>query len=269
MARGGIRALAGAVLTVALATAGADEVDWIGTHFAGYSGCALVLRRDRHHERSWEYGIRQCHMPLSPCSTFKIPNALIGLQTGVVEGPGTVKHWDGTVYPRAELNHDHTLASAVRDSVVWYFQDLARDVGAERMAEWLARLHYGNQDISSGIDRFWLGASLQIDAYGQLEFLKGLTHGTLPFRPEFQQEVRDMLVQPSGLGGVLHGKTGSCRGDPEAGQPDHGWFVGWLDGGPKSNPSTIWFVVNIRGDGASGGKARDMAVDILTELPHR
>lgn len=266
MTRGGILALAGAVLTMALATAGADGPDWIGPHFENFSGCALVLQRDRHHERSWEYGVTQCHVPLSPCSTFKIPNALIGLQTSVVQGPETVKKWDGTVYARAELNHDHTLASAIRDSVVWYFQDLARDVGPDRMSDWLARLHYGNQDISSGIDRFWLSGSLHIDAYGQLEFLKALTHGTLPFRPEYQQEVRDMLVQPSGLEGVLHGKTGSCRSDPEAGLPDHGWFVGWLDGGSERNPSTTWFVINIRGDGATGSKARDIAVDILGEL---
>ena len=63
---------------------------------------------------------------LSPCSTFKIPNALIGLQTGVVTGPDDLKTWDGTDKGRKPWNQDQTLASAVRVSAAWYFQDLAR-----------------------------------------------------------------------------------------------------------------------------------------------
>ena len=73
--------------------------------------------------------------------------------------------------------------------VVWYFQEVARDVGEQDMATWLARLDYGNQDISSGIDRFWLGASLEINAYQQMEMVKALKHGTLPFAPAHQHLV--------------------------------------------------------------------------------
>lgn len=234
--------------------------------FGNDSGCALLLTRDRHRERLLEYGPDQCRLAQSPCSTFKIPNALIGLQTSVVEGPDHAKAWDGVERDRPETNRDQTLASAIRDSVVWYFQDLARDVGEDRMQEWLDRLDYGNRDISGGIDRFWLGSSLLISPQQQLEFVKRLKHGTLPIRPGVQRQVRDMLLQSSELDGELHGKTGSCNGDAQAGIPDHGWFVGWIDWKDASgrNPTTTFFVVNVRGDQAWGTtRARPIALQLL------
>ncbi|NNL95781.1 MAG: class D beta-lactamase [Xanthomonadales bacterium] len=253
-----------------LATSGAAVADLprpAAEYFGDFQACALVQTRDRHRETWFEFGPDQCHLPQSPCSTFKIPNALIGLQQGVVSGPDHVKEWDGETRQREETNRDHDLASAIRDSVVWYFQSLARDVGAAAMQQWLKRLDYGNQDISGGIDRFWLSSSLQIDAYRQLEIIKSLDHQTLPFKPLFQQQVSDMLIQSSELPGLLHGKTGSCRG-AGPGQPDHGWFVGWIDwhASTPRNPVTSWFVVNIRGSEAWGWHARPIALSLLQDL---
>ena len=164
-------------------------------------------------------------------------------------------------------NQDHDLASAIRDSVVWYFQSLARDVGAEAMQEWLDRLEYGNRDISSGIDKFWLSSSLEIDANRQLELIKALKHQTLPFKPEYQQQVQDMLVQDSPLPGTLHAKTGSCLGATGV-KPDHGWFIGWIDWDKSTsrNPVTSYFVINISGEGAWGWQARPIALQLLHEL---
>jgi beta-lactamase class D len=232
--------------------------------FEPYSGCALIVTRDRHGESRLEYGPEQCALPLSPCSTFKIPNALIGLQEGVVTGPDHLKPWDGTQHSRTANNRDHSLASAIENSVVWYFQALARDVGADRMQFWLDRLGYGNSDISSGIDRFWLGASLTVTAYEQLELLIALKHQTLPFRPAAQRDVQQMLALPTELPGNLYAKTGSCRGDG-AGTSDHGWFIGWVDWNKDSerNPATTFFVVNIMGNDAWGWNARPIAIALL------
>lgn len=256
-----------ALLISAASSASADLPRPPAEYFGPYQGCALIQSRDRHNETWFEFGPEQCGQPQSPCSTFKIPNALIGLQQGVVSGPGHVKSWDGVVREREETNRDHVLASAIRDSVVWYFQSLARDVGSQAMQNWLQRLDYGNRDVSGGIDRFWLGSSLKINAYQQLEFLKSLDHQTLPFKPHYQQQVSDMLVQESELPGTLHGKTGSCRG-AEPGQDDHGWFIGWIDwhGNTPRNPATTWFVVNIRGPQAWGWHARRIALALLKDL---
>jgi beta-lactamase class D len=67
-----------------------------------------------------------------------------------------------------------------------------------------------------------------------------------------------MMQLDSPLSGQLHGKTGSCLGDP-----DHGWFVGWVD---WSQEATTWFVVNISGNNAWGGAAKAAALELLPEF---
>jgi len=238
-------------------------------HYFGDNGyCALILERSRLHETLIEASAEQCHQALSPCSTFKIPNALIGLQTAVLTGPGDTKAWDGKTRQREISNRDHTLASAINKSIVWYFQQVARDVGEARMAHWLDLLDYGNQDISGGIDRFWLGSSLKINAHGQLDLLKNLWHGTLPFKPEYQQYTRDMLVLESDLNGVLHGKTGGCLGGTEQNPADHGWFIGWVDWNEprRQDPYVTFFVVNITDNKKRGQAAKQAALEILRDL---
>lgn len=237
-------------------------------YFENYGYCALILSRNRHDEVFIEAGPKQCQQQLSPCSTFKIPNALIGLQTGVVSGPTDLKKWDGTERTRAANNKDHTLQTAINESIPWYFQALARDVGEERMAQWLQRLNYGNQDISAGIDIFWLGSSLKIDAYSQMKLIKDLWHGSLPFDPDYQEQLRDMLVLDSDLDGTLHGKTGSCPGARNQDPPDHGWFIGWVDWNATSasQATTTFFVINTTGAKAWGSEAKKITLEMLQDL---
>src|SRR6187549_1510016 len=79
----------------------------------------------------------QCDTPLSPASTFKIPHALVALETGVVSAT-TVERWDGTVHRATpSWDTDHTVLSALRPSVLWFFQRIAPRVGADRMHAWL------------------------------------------------------------------------------------------------------------------------------------
>ena len=238
------------------------------TYFGDFGYCALVLGRNRHEEVLIEAGPEQCRLPLSPCSTFKIPNTLIGLQTGVVSGPDDLKKWDGKERSRAATNRDHTLQTAISESIPWYFQELARDVGAERMEQWLLKLDYGNRDISAGIDRFWLGSSLLIDAYGQMELIKSLWHGTLPFNPAYQQMLRRMLQLETGLEGSLHGKTGSCRSTEDQGTRDHGWFIGWVDWHKPGavGADTTFFVINTTGPKAWGWETKKITLRILNDL---
>ena len=82
-----------------------------------------------------------------PASTFKIPNALIGLEVGSIGDENEVFHWDGKPNPRPEWERDQTLATGMRYSVVWMFQEVARRTGKERMKDWLTKLDYGNRDI--------------------------------------------------------------------------------------------------------------------------
>ncbi|NIM71360.1 MAG: class D beta-lactamase [Xanthomonadales bacterium] len=270
MGHGGLRGLPGAAFAALLfcgAAEGRELPQALADYFPGHTACALLLERDRHRELRIDYGGAACDEPLSPCSTFKIPHALIGLQTGALDGASHTRRWDGTVHARGELNQDHDLASAMQDSVVWYFQSLARELGEATLQAWLERLDYGNRDLSGGIDRFWLDSSLLISTRAQLALVQDLWRSALPFAADHQQLVRELLAQDSALPGELHGKTGSCPGDPDAGRPAHAWFIGWVDWDRRRerNPATSWFAVSITGDEADGQRARSMTLRLLAD----
>ena len=91
-----------------------------------------------------------------PASTFKIPNSVIALETGVVADPDKdIFKWDGVTRSIEAWNKDHTLRSAIAVSAVPVYQEIARRIGAERMQKYLDLLDYGNRDIGDGIDQFW------------------------------------------------------------------------------------------------------------------
>ena len=141
-------------------------------HFekGGYEGCLVAAERDGTVVfRSGD----ACAEPYPPCSTFKIPNSLIGLETGAIERH-TVLPWNGEDLPYDSWERDHDLASAMQYSVVWYYQELARRVGEEAMQSWVDRFDYGNRDLSAGLTLFWLGSSLKISADEQIAFLSKL-----------------------------------------------------------------------------------------------
>lgn len=256
--------LAGALLA-ALCTLPAHSKGPAAITLASYAGDknACIAVYDSNSRQYLVYNMAQCQERLSPCSTFKIPNALIGLETGVLSGPGDTKKWDGTGHSRKVNNQDHDLSSAIRNSVVWYFQDVAMDIGADRMQEYLDAFDYGNRDISGGQDHFWLGSSLKISALEQIRFMSALDSTTLPASTANQQTVKGMMLQedklPEGFQGDLYGKTGSCVTP----QGDHGWFTGFYhrDGGDYV------FAVNVKGKKQWGWQAREIAVAVLNDLP--
>ena len=72
----------------------------------------------------------------------------------------------------------------------------------------LSRLGYGNADISSGLDSFWLGGSLRISPREQVALLARLARGEVPFSPEHVATLRRIMVLDQGEGWTLSGKTG-------------------------------------------------------------
>src|SRR5262245_35234126 len=85
-----------------------------------------------------------CQTRITPASTFKVPHALAALDSGVIKGPDEMIAWDGTGQWPESSRRDHTLATAVRNSVVWYFQKVAERLGPEREQTYLRRFGFGN-----------------------------------------------------------------------------------------------------------------------------
>src|SRR5207247_8048286 len=146
---------------------------------AGYDACFVLY--DAHEDRTLRVNAPECRRALSPCSTFKIFNSLAGLQSGVLKDEHTLFAWDHTPQPLPTWEKDHTLATAVRDSVVWYFQRVAAGVGEKAMQGYLDAAGYGNRDISGGFTRFWLGSSLNTSPDEHVAFLRRPYRNTLPF----------------------------------------------------------------------------------------
>ena len=169
-----------------------------------------------------------------PASTFKIPNALIGLEVGSIADENEVFRWDGKPKIRAAWERDHTLATGMRESVVWMFQEIARRTGRERMREWIDRLGYGNRDIRGGIDLFWLQGALRVSAREQVDFLRRLAEGALPATQRSQRLVRDALVVERTRAYTLYAKTGSSGATRNA----VWWWVGWVE--RRGRPAAVF-----------------------------
>ncbi len=80
---------------LALAPAAASAGDDIFKDaFGDRQGCfTLYDMTDKSYRR---YKPERCRERLTPCSTFKIPNSLIALQTGVLSDEKSSMKWDGS-----------------------------------------------------------------------------------------------------------------------------------------------------------------------------
>jgi beta-lactamase class D len=167
-----------------------------------------------------------------PASTFKIPNSLIALETGVVADPDKdVFKWDGVTRSIEAWNKDHTLRSAIAVSAVPVYQEIARRIGQERMQKYVDLFEYGNRDIGGGIDQFWLTGNLRIDPIQQVDFVDRLRRGVLPVSKRSQELVRDILPVTKVGDATIRAKSGLLGA--EIGKPSLGWLVGWAEKGSE------------------------------------
>ena len=226
---------------------------------------AFVLY-DSANEKYVRYNEARCQERFSPKSTFKIPNSLIGLETGVITDAEFVIPWDRQKYP-PESNwnqepfihwgQDQTLRSAIKYSVVWYYRQLALRVGAPRMRKYVKAFHYGNENVGGRIDDFWLNGTLKVSADEQVEFLKRLYRERLPVSHRSIGIVKDILVLERTPTYALSGKTG---GGPIAGGKYIGWFVGYLE----KQANVCFFSLNI--EGPSFAEIKEKRVELTKQI---
>jgi beta-lactamase class D len=226
---------------------------------------AFVLY-DLRNNRYIRHNEARCRRRFTPASTFKIPNSLIGLETGVVRDADFMIRWDRQRYPSegrpdiAPFNqwwHDHTLRSALTYSVVWYYMEVARHVGARRMQRYVTQFRYGNEDTSGGIEQFWRNSSLEISADEQVEFLKRFYTEKLSVSRRSTEIVKDILLLEKTADYRLSGKTGAA---PKENGGTLAWFVGYLERGSD----VYFFALNM--DGANYEAIRDERIDLTKRV---
>jgi beta-lactamase class D len=200
----------------------------------------------------------------TPASTFKIPNSLIGLETGVITGLDFRLTRDPARDPEqpwwpASWKGEVPLPTAFGESVVWFYQEVARRVGLERMEQALDRFAYGNRDIGGGIDQFWLRGNLRISAEEQIDFLRRMHRGELGVTPRALQIVRDILKIEEGEGYVLSGKTGT-------GNVGGGKMIGWLVGFATVRGDLYYYALNVEGERVWEEWQRERRVEAVRRL---
>jgi beta-lactamase class D len=197
-----------------------------------------IVIYDKAKEKYYRHNQLRAAERFLPASTFKIPNSLLGLESGAVTDENFLIKWDGVKRWRKEWNRNHTLASAIKYSVVWYYQELARRVGKEKSEKYLKDIGYGNCKIGDKGDFYWLDNSLKISAEEQVAFLKRFHDYKLPLSKKAVDIVKKILPEEKYKHSVMHYKTGT--GNKE----DKTW-IAWLVGYVEKSGNVYFFAFNV------------------------
>lgn len=175
---------------------------------------------------------------MSPASTFKIAISLMEFDAGILKSPTEpeLPFKEGYIGARPEWRRPATPASWMRDSVIWYSQQVTLRLGMQRYSTYVTTFGYGNEDLTgepgknNGLTHAWLSSSLQISPFEQVSFLLKLARRELPVSDaaiEHTAAIMDQGVQPSGW--HVFGKTGAGARRSADGKllGPFGWFVGW------------------------------------------
>lgn len=174
-----------------------------------------------------------------PASTFKIPNSIIALETGVVANDSTLFKWNGKQRAFKVWEQDLIFRNAFKYSCVPCYQEVARKIGVNRMKNYLEKLDYGNiQFDSTTIDNFWLTGPSTITPFQEIDFLKRFYHAKLPISKRTENLVKSIMVLERKPNHILSGKTGWSIND----DINNGWFVGYLE----TKSKVYFFATNIQ-----------------------
>lgn len=209
----------------------------------GVNGSILIY--DLNQDLFYQHNRDRNETPFLPASTYKIPNSLISLETGVIQNDVDILTWDGIERglangsPIDEWNQDLNMRLAFKYSAVWFYQVLARKVGHQRMQDFVTQIQYGNQNIGAkeDIDKFWLEGVLRITPRQQIAFLRRLQQNDLPFAQKNIDLVKDIAIAEETSNYVLRAKTGLATSVT----PQIGWYVGYLE----QNDNVYFFATNI------------------------
>lgn len=216
-----------------------------------------------------------CDTPTTPASTFKVPLAVMGFDSGFLADAGNpvlpfkegYADWGGDAWrqPTDPLRWmDH--------SVVWYSQVITRALGAETLARYALAFGYGNADFSgdpgadNGLERAWISSSLKLTPREQLAFISRLFSRQLPVSAA-AMDTTIAILQPRSTadGWQMLGKTGSAFPRKSDGNLDRSRGWGWYVGAATRGDTTLVFVRLTQNDGTISGHGGLWTRDRLLE----
>lgn len=230
----------------------------LSSYFSGYEGSFILYNLEGD---SWNiYNRDYATMRVAPNSTYKIYDALFGLEENIITPDNSFMAWSNEEYPFAAWNTDQNLYSAMQNSVNWYFQEIDSQLGVSTVNSYVQQIEYGNENTDGDFSSYWMESSLKISPVEQVNLLTKLYLGDLDFSPANIDAVKTSIHILSSENKNFYGKTGTGRVD---GQDVNGWFIGYIE---ISN-QTYFFATNIQGEhDATGSKASEISLSILSDF---
>lgn len=228
-----------------------EDADW-SNFFSGKDGCAVLY--DQRTDRYTVYNREEVFHRVPPCSTYKPYSALNALELQLITPEENELSWDRTDNSIQSWNRDHTLRSAMQESVNWYFQTLDRRAGAAQLELFFRRIGYGNCQLGSNLENLWYGSGVKISAMEQVYLLKELCSNGFGADPKNIATVKEAIsLNETGF----YGKTGTGRLEDAN---IAGWFIGFVE----SSENTRFIAVYLTSpEGADGATAYEIACRIL------
>lgn len=230
----------------------------LSADFGEYEGSFVLYDLEND---AWSiHDMEHATLRVAPNSTYKIYDALFGLEEGVITPDDSFIAWNGENYPFEAWNADQTLQSAMNASVNWYFQLVDEQLGAASVYSYIQEIGYGNENMSGNFSTYWMESSLEISPIEQVELLTKLYNNSFDFSSENINAVKDSICLSSSDARTLYGKTGTGRVN---GQDVNGWFVGFVE----TADNTYFFATNIGADrDATGINATEITMPILSDM---
>ncbi|MDE7312897.1 MAG: class D beta-lactamase [Eubacterium sp.] len=248
------------------------EEDW-SAYFDGLSGAAVLYDASAMQYRIYHKKLALTRRP--PCSTFKIISALIALEYGILDPAHSTRTWSGEEFWNAAWNQDLTFDKAFRESCVWYFRQVADEIGQELMQKELDRLMYGNCDISDWEGRlntnnqnraltgFWLESSLAVSPKEQAEAMERIFGANSVYKEKTRQELKKVMqVEQAYTDATIYGKTGTGMA---GGIVVDAWFTGFAE---KAGRQVFFCIYLGQTDGkeVTSAAAKEIAVRLVGDL---
>ena len=167
----------------------------LSTYFGEYEGSFVLYDLEND---AWSiHDMEHATLRVAPNSTYKIYDALFGLEEEIITPENSFIAWNGETYPFEAWNADQTLQSAMNSSVNWYFESVDEQLGAANISNYIEEIGYGNENISGDFSTYWMESSLKISPIEQVELLTRLQNNSLGFAPENINAVKDAICLSS------------------------------------------------------------------------
>lgn len=239
------------------------EMKELSKIFTKYKANGSILIYDTNNNSYAGYNLPRCNEGFLPASTFKIPNSLLALETGVTNGD-TVFKWNGEELYLKSWQKDMPLKEAFKLSNVSIYQKIATDVGLERMKYFISLFQYGNMDINQdNLDKFWLEGESKITQFEQIYFLKKMHNYELPISSQTVDTVKDFMLNEVEQDYKLYAKTGLSAANNHL----NAWYTGFVE----TNDNVYYFALNIEQNSRANfdnflSIRKDITKDVLKQL---